>query len=99
MHLTEYMIVHEVQIPFEEVPSALQVATASIDHTARIWNIATGECLMSFIGHEDQARLCLPFVTDMESTESLRPLLCIPSNVVMNHRHARQTGDVCSLFA
>ena len=32
-----------------------KVATASIDHTARLWNIGTGECLMSFLGHEDQA--------------------------------------------
>eukprot|EP00913_Durusdinium_trenchii_P031559 g29551.t1 len=31
-----------------------KVATASIDHTARLWSIETGECLMSFLGHEDQ---------------------------------------------
>eukprot|EP00930_Biecheleria_cincta_P040918 TRINITY_DN28017_c0_g1_i1.p1 TRINITY_DN28017_c0_g1~~TRINITY_DN28017_c0_g1_i1.p1 ORF type:complete len:585 (-),score=104.44 TRINITY_DN28017_c0_g1_i1:75-1787(-) len=30
------------------------VATASIDRTARLWSIETGECLMSFLGHDDQ---------------------------------------------
>ena len=45
--------------------SSGKVATASIDHTARIWNIATGECLMSFIGHEDQV-MCVAFSPDGE---------------------------------
>eukprot|EP00931_Biecheleriopsis_adriatica_P062146 TRINITY_DN37420_c0_g1_i1.p1 TRINITY_DN37420_c0_g1~~TRINITY_DN37420_c0_g1_i1.p1 ORF type:complete len:582 (-),score=150.69 TRINITY_DN37420_c0_g1_i1:85-1602(-) len=34
--------------------TAGKVATASIDHTARLWNIETGDCLVSFLGHEDQ---------------------------------------------
>ena len=34
-----------------------KVATASIDHTARLWSIESGECLMSFVGHQDQVGL------------------------------------------
>lgn len=45
--------------------SSGKVATASIDHTARLWNIGTGECLMSFLGHEDQV-MCVAFSPDGE---------------------------------
>ncbi|CAE7587645.1 HET-E1 [Symbiodinium sp. CCMP2456] len=42
-----------------------KVATASIDHTARLWSIDTGDCLMTFSGHADQV-MCVSFSPDGE---------------------------------
>ena len=44
--------------------SGERLVTASMDGTARIWDVATGECLLS-LGHEDSVRSAV-FVTDGE---------------------------------
>ncbi|CAJ1329117.1 unnamed protein product [Effrenium voratum] len=40
-----------------------KVATASIDQSARLWSISSGECLMTFTGHTDQV-MCVAFSPD-----------------------------------
>ncbi|MFL5282107.1 MAG: WD40 repeat domain-containing protein [Rhodopila sp.] len=39
-------------------PDGSRIASGSEDHTIRIWDVASGDCLMTLCGHEDFVRTC-----------------------------------------
>ena len=39
-------------------PDGKRIASASYDRTLRLWDAATGECLMTLRGHDDRVRAC-----------------------------------------
>jgi WD40 repeat protein len=44
-------------------PDGKQMASAGVDHTVKIWNVATGACIRTLTGHEDKV-LALAYAAD-----------------------------------
>ena len=44
---------HRLVISAVFSPDGQQVLTASGDKTAKVWSAASGECLLTLVGHED----------------------------------------------